>query len=353
MELEAKKQFLRDLFDWNKSPKHAIRIEVSGKHDIKTLSFGTLEERVKMEKEQFEHELDCFRALDDDRVPMLHIWTATEIFARAFGSPVHKLDNSMPFALPAVSTPEEADQLEEPDIFGEALGEVFDIGDRLVSASGQDYPIRICDIQSPFDISALIWKKEAFFYALADSPGSVHSLLDKVTRTLERFIGAFMRRYRDPCLVHHPNLWMPPEFGMCLSEDDVGSISRAHFREFCEPYLRRLSSRFGGISIHCCARSEHQWDNFLRLPGLRYLNLSHPPTDLELAIRRFSSRAVLVPGGTNGHSSYVDFVKECLSLALPGTRFYFIAPAESLSDARSLLKEIRSLLSHTEHKNAD
>lgn len=66
--------------------------------------------------------------------------------------------------------------------------------------------------------------------------------------------------------------------GVTLSEDEAGSISPEQFSVFALPYLRRLSERYGGIGIHCCADAGHQWRFFRELPGLRYLNLVCPPT---------------------------------------------------------------------------
>ena len=80
------------------------------------------------------------------------------------------------------------DRLEEPDISRGPLGEIFALGDRLVELCGPGYPVRICDIQSPLDIGALIWEKSAFFMALYEEPEAVHRLLRKVTDTLTAFI---------------------------------------------------------------------------------------------------------------------------------------------------------------------
>ena len=65
---------------------------------------------------------------------------------------------------------------------------------------------------------------------------------------------------------------------MTLSEDEVGAVSTDMFEEFFLGELSALSRRYGGIGMHCCANSRHQWDGFHKIEGLRALNLYAPPT---------------------------------------------------------------------------
>lgn len=343
--------FFKDLFGGTAPKRHGFRINPGGgPADLKILTHGSLEERAQMGKRMFLYEQECAEILQDDRIPTPQVWTGTEVFAAAFGCPVHRPSEGAPFALPLVQTASAADRLVEPDIFSGSLGAVFELADRLVELCGPEHPLRICDIQSPFDISALIWKKEFFFQALLDSPEAVHNLLRKVTATLIRFIRAFMERYPQACLVHFPELWMPVEMGLCLSEDDIGSISSRHFQVFVLPYLQQLAEEFGGISIHCCASAQHQWKHFLELPNIHYLNLFHPPTDLKTAIDMFSGKAVLVPGPHSRqggefhhHERYIDYVNDCLALSRPDTRFFFLYEAANMQEALETTLEFRQL----------
>lgn len=337
-------EFLVDLLSPERPhPGHGVRVQPFGSAywDVRTLVHGSVEDRAQHGRRMLEMDLRALDAIGDDRVPWLHCWSGTEVFAAAFGSPVHRPENDMPFALPAVATGSEADRLREPDIFAGPLGEIFAIGDRMVELCGTGYPVRICDIQSPFDVASLVWEKGEFFVALIEDPEAVHRLLRKVTDTVIRFVTAFRARYADVCLVHWPDIWMPPEWGICLSEDDIGSISTALFREFALPYLRELGEVFGGISMHSCAAAQHQWADLGTLPGIRYLNLSHPATDLQASIDRFSGRAALIPvtfpGGTYG----LEFVDDCLARAQPETRFFFRTEAEDLGEAADLARQIK------------
>lgn len=284
--------FLIDLFSPDRPhPGHGLRVNAFGSryYDIPTLTHGSLEDRAQLGKRMLGMDVLSLRVIGDDRVPWLHCWSGTDVFAAAYGSEVHRPENEMPFALPAVMTAAEADRLQEPDILQGPLGEVFALADRLVELCGPGYPVRICDIQSPLDIAALIWEKSAFFMALHEEPEAVHRLLRKVTNTLTVFARAFVARYPDVCLVHWPDIWMPPEWGICVSEDEIGSLSPGTFREFGMPYLLELAETFGGISLHSCAAGQHQWQNLASLPGIRFLNFKssrHGPRGVDRAVQR-------------------------------------------------------------------
>jgi len=334
-----KKQFLRDLFV-GEFGGHAFVIDVAGPVPGE-FPRGPVAKRVDIASRKFEHELLLEREIPDDRVPCLHIWSGTEIFAAAFGSPVHYPDDNMPFALPAVHDAGEADALEEPDIFTGPLGEMFAIGDSLVDRFGNEYPVRICDVQSPLDIAALIWEKQSFYMALIDAPAVVHGLLQKITNTLIRFIREFKSRYPNHNLAHYPNYWLPSGLGMALSEDEVGCISPAQFAEFSLPYLNVLSREFGGLSVHCCAESVHQWDQFLKIEKLYSLNLVRGFQEQVDSIPRFSGKTVLMPQGFETESTIQDSIRKLLLHAREDTRFHFFCGAPDIDTAKRLADELR------------
>lgn len=342
-----RQEFNAGLFGGEPSPGHGLRVIVAPpdpRGDMRALREGDVAERTALYERRYEFAVECAEKIDDDTVPAAHLWTGTSIFAAAFGCPVHNPDEGMPFALPLVDTPEAADRIEAPPIDTGPLGEVFEIADRLVERLGSETPLRVCDVQSPFDIAALIWEKTSFFSSLLTAPESIHRLVEKTCETLTRFLSAFVERYPGALLVHYPPLWMPARLGVCLSEDECGVLSPRQFGEFCQPYLVRLSEIFGGISLHSCAKSDHQWDHFAALPGLRYVNLHHPPTPLEKAVDLFSGRAVMVPGGRNGQPNIAAFARQCLDAATQESRFLFVAAAPDVERGQRAAEEIRSVI---------
>ena len=72
------------------------------------------------------------------------------------------------------------------------------------------------------------------------------------------------------------------------------------FEEFFLPELAMLSERYGGLGMHCCANARHQWENFLRIPGLRVLNLVQPPEVLRAAYPFFAEHVLQFHGGLEG-----------------------------------------------------
>ena len=101
-------------------------------------------------------------------------------------------------------------------------------------------------------------------------------------------LGLFIDRFREtrqtpsaefpgfsPC--HCPDSGAPPGSGLWVSNDECGSISNAYFEEFCLPELVRLSEHFGGMGMHCCARADHQFNSFKKIPGFYAYN--HVPTE--------------------------------------------------------------------------
>ncbi len=209
--------------------------------------------------------------LHDDRIPHLDNLTGTEIFAEAFGCKVHRADGQMPFALPLVRTPAQADALQVPDVGNSTLAYLFEIADAVTERAGAGAAMRLVDIQSPMDIAALIWEKGELLIAMIEEPEAVKNLAQKACDLLIAFQDEWFNRYGTEYVAHYPDYYM--EGGLTLSEDEVGIVNPDMFEEFFLPTLARLSEHFNGLGIHCCADSKHQWPGFAKIPQLRLLNI--------------------------------------------------------------------------------
>lgn len=212
----------------------------------------------------------------DDRVPYVSNMTGTEIFAEAFGCPVHRPEDTNPFALPLVHSAKEADALRTPELSSSSLAPLFDIADELYRRGGPGVLMKPVDIQSPMDIVALIWDKADMFMAMIEAPDAVKCLAGKVRALLTDFFDEWFRRYGTTFVAHYPDYVM--HGGLTVSVDEVGGVSEAMFQEFFRDELVALSSHFGGLGIHCCADARHQWANFRSIPGLKLINHNRPPT---------------------------------------------------------------------------
>ena len=286
-QVTQRKQRWRRFYDRSEAPRHIVLIQHSeGAPEVPRPHPDKKQERIECAWKSYQRHLDQMQWLDDDSIPCLHVHTGTEIFAEAFGCAVHRTDDDMPFALPMIHSASEVAELQVPDFGATPLAMLFEMADELRSRAGNGAVLKMVDIQSPMDISALIWDKNDLYVAMLDAPEAVKELSHKVEQLLTAFLDEWFSRYGEEFVAHYPSYYMPR--GITLSEDEVGAVNEEMFVEFFLPELAELSERYGGIGVHCCAHAQHQWDNFKKIPGLRLLNLVQPPEVLQAAYAFFA-----------------------------------------------------------------
>ena len=215
--------------------------------------------------------MDSLDWLDDERVPYVTAGMGTDIFAGAFGCPVHYPENNNPYARPCVFGAGDLAKLKQPRLEDSSLMKDIEFALKLRSAA-PDALIQLPDIQSPLDIAALIWEKADFFTAMIDEPQAVKDLIEMVYELETGFLDLWFKTFGSEFISHYPAYYMP--FGITLSEDEIGSINNAQFEEFAFPILCRLSAHYGGkIGIHCCADAKHQWGLLKKIPGFVLFNM--------------------------------------------------------------------------------
>lgn len=229
------------------------------------------QERIDWILRKYEFMLKHAQTVCDDRVPHLDMMTGTEIFAEALGSRVYKPDDNNPFAIPFIHKASEVSKVKVPKLEESSLWYLFEIADKTVEKAGKDAILKFIDIQSPMDIVALIWDKNDLFPAMIEEPEAVFELCDKTYEILTAFVDEWKKRYGKQFVAHYPEYYMNE--GLSVSEDEVGAVSPDMFVKFFLPYLNKLSQRYGGLGIHCCANSRHQWDNFKKIENLKLLNI--------------------------------------------------------------------------------
>lgn len=215
------------------------------------------------------------KVIHDDTVPSLNMFTGTEIFAEAMGCDVHRVENSLPFALAKISSATDVASLKVPELSSSSLAYLFDMADELRRRAGPEAVFKLVDVQSPMDIAALVWEKSSLFMAMIESPEAVKELASKAHELLTAFFDEWFARYGKSFVAHYPDYFMPS--GISVSEDEIGNVNPEMFDEFFLPHLVEISNRYGDMGIHCCADARHQWPGFLKVPNLRLLNLVKPP----------------------------------------------------------------------------
>ena len=336
---ERNRRFLTDLFA-GPFRGHALIVDAPQAPrpwlDDAAISARPVRDWVPWTVENYEQQRAFHEALDDDSVPYVRLSTGTEVFAAAFGCPVHLFEDSNPAARPLVTTAEEADRLATPTLEARPLARIFEWVQRVRERVGPEVPIGVPDIQSPFDIAALIWRKEDLFVALYECPDAVKRLVAKCHDLLKTFLLAFKREFPNCNLCHCPTAWAPPELGCWLSEDEAGCLSTAMFAEFCLPTLVDLSETFGGLFVHCCATADHQYAGFRRIPNLRGLNRVFQEPGPRPAIEAFSGHTVLIQAWLGEQDVY-----QFLDMALPSTRFLFNVAVGTLDEAKHVVERFR------------
>lgn len=343
MTLQDKKQFLRDLFA-GPFRGHAIIIDPVWPEcklgDI-LCSDRPAKDWAPWVAARYEAMVKQTEAIHDDCVPYPSMTTNTGVFAAAFGCKLH-IYQDMPTnacALPAVETAAEADALPEPDHRkAPTLVRHMELARAVRERLGPDVPVGVPDIQSPFDIAALVWRKENLLLALYEEPEAVHRLVGKCHRLLKNFMLDFKREFPNCNLCHCPIAWAPPEYGMWLSEDEAGTMSVDMFEEFCLPTLQDLSRTFGGLFMHCCAAADHQYPSFRKIPNLRGLNRVFQAPGPQPAIDAFAGETVLMQAWLTEED-----VRKFLAMAKPSTRFLFDLGGMKTEDAKPVVERLRKL----------
>jgi hypothetical protein len=268
--------------------------------------------------------------LPDDTVPCLQVATGTEIFAEAFGCPVRRPPDQMPFAQPAIHAAGQVASLAVPDLANSSLAYLFGMADQLRERAGPEALLRLVDIQAPMDIAALIWDKSDFLAAMITAPEAVCELSAKVQQLLTAFLDEWFARYGRHFVAHYPDYYM--DAGVTVSVDEAGAVSPAMFARFFGEQLRSLSQRYGGIGIHCCANARHQWPHFARVPGLRLINLHQPHAVLAEAYAAFGPQVAQLHYGFE----HTGPVETWPAQHPPGRRVVYDITAKTAAEAQEL-----------------
>jgi hypothetical protein len=268
-------------------------------------------------EQRYEWRMSFVERVPDDSVPYVSLLTNTGFFPAAFGAELHTYDVGGVAARPLVFSSAEAAALEKPDMNARPFQRFFQLAELLQERLGPEAPLSVPDIQSPFGIAAIIWDKADFLLACAMEPGAVQDLTDMCGELLVEFLQEFEHRIGNRNMCHCPDMWVPPDYGCHLSEDEIGVISPEMFEQFCLPWLTRLSEGFGGLWIHCCADADHQYESLARIPNLMGLNRKFFQ-GAQKCIDMFSDR-VLFSFGCDSAEVW-DEVIDC---AHPDTRLLF------------------------------
>ena len=332
--LQQRKRRWCDFLDMAKPAQHMFIIACDPDAPARPLpNPGNVPQRIEWSWQSYCRQMERMNWLQDDTVPFLAVYTGTEIFAEAFGCPVVRPADNMPHARPLVCSPAEAARIKTPRLEETPLVRLFDIADELCRRAGKGALLGLVDIQSPMDIAALIWDKSHFYIAMVETPQAVLDLAGKVNELLVAFMDEWFVRYGPEFIAHYPSYYMPR--GITLSEDEIGSVSQETFLELFLPELVELSKRYGGLGMHCCANAGHQWENLLKIPDFRLLNLCQSAQRVKEAYEFFGPRLAQM------HSWSGDGAPEGWPQGYPqGSRVVMSASAGTEDEAKALADKL-------------
>jgi len=95
------------------------------------------QERIEWAWKKYLLDMEKAEWLEDDTVPHISMVSGTEIYAEAFGAKVHRPDDNMPFAIPFIFSPQDAQKVKVPRLEDSSLMRLFDIADVLYNKNGE------------------------------------------------------------------------------------------------------------------------------------------------------------------------------------------------------------------------
>ena len=245
-----------------------------------------MDQRLDWAVKKYHRQISKMAWLQDDRIPFLDLYTGTEIFAEAFGCEVHRTDNNMPFALPLINDSKQAAHIRIPELEQTPLYDLIEKARFLRQQTDKNALLRLVDIQTPMDITALIWDKNSFYIAMLEEPEAIKEVNRKVQTLMVEFLDIWFEQFGSDYIAHYPDYYMPS--GLTLSIDEIGAVSPEMFAEFFLPEVNALSERYGSLGVHCCAHAKHQWQGLSEIVNLKIINLVQPDTVIKKAYPYFA-----------------------------------------------------------------
>jgi len=354
--IEKNKEFLANIYRKGPFQGHGFtcqppQINLMERGGCYTLSDKPVKEWVPYFVENYERKVKLFEEVQHDGVPFAHASTGTYIFAKAFGAEVNVYEgDTPPAATPFISNAEEADKVEEPDIWkSPSLYRVFEINRELQKELGKDVLLCSPDMQSGFDTLAMIWDKTDLMCSMMieENKASVHRLNAKCASLFKKFTAEFRKEFPHQSPSCCPGIYYPFEMGQGITNDECGIISPETFEEFLLPELVDLSETFGGLAFHCCAKAEHQVESFKKIPNFYGYN----------RVCGWGSKTIQenveAYGGEDAPVYILAWIEEkdiedLVQNAPEGTRFIFQNQGAKKEDAGLWLERMRKLSPRTD-----
>ncbi len=211
------------------------------------------------------------------------IGTSLRGIAEAMGSKIAYPENGIPYLLePVLKNINDADNLSPADPYKDGKLPLFLKALRIVKKEIGHLVDVGSDIPAPLSAAAMVIGTENLLKAMIKNPQKVHTLLEVVTETNLRVIGAFAE--------------IGVDLGMSDPVASTSLISVKQFREFAMPYQKMCVDKMreltgNGTSIHMCGKSRDIWEPLMET-GITSFSIDNCE-DLEEAKRIIGNRVCL------------------------------------------------------------
>lgn len=209
--------------------------------------------------------------------------------------------------------------------------------------------LRTPDNQGPLNTAGMVLNQEELLMALYTDADDVHRFLHQVTDHLIAY-QQWLRNNSGGKLCGNvwPHTFLPPEYGVALTEDLMPLMSAKSYADFGIPTIRRMADALGPLHIHCCG----EWGR--HVPALEQSDIPicavefhYPFTTVDDVLPLAETGTVLVPmivlDKQDEFETICDYYRHLLDHTDSHIRFWFACSDDAVG-ALDFAREWESMM---------
>ena len=209
-------------------------------------------------------------------------------------------------------------------------------------------PFSLCDVQSPFNVAALIVDMSALFMGLYDCPDLVVELLERITERMTEFAHEQVKRIGEALVWPGHGFASSREFdGLGMSDDNSMMLSADQYQQFAVPAMVKAAADFAGPVFHSCGNWSHLAPIVRQIPGLRMVDgafgaqTDPSPNDGKVFGEVFANSGIIVNARIVGDSSVV--AEHVRKLWTPGMKLIVATYCQSPEDQQRAYEMVHEI----------
>jgi uroporphyrinogen-III decarboxylase len=171
------------------------------------------------------------------------------------------------------------------------------------------------DTQSPVDVVTTIVDSQTCMIAMFEQKSAVHRLMQFITESIIE-----ITNYQKSLVTQ----WQgsghdyPISRGIHLSDDAAAYLSPSVYRAFGLPYNEQLAAAFGGVTLHCCMKYQHNLKIMAGTKGFLGFDPQIAYNDQQAVLDAVQGRGFWriyhVPDGADKEDYYKDLIDRTVGL---------------------------------------